>query len=153
MLLTFNTLNCYRYDFLFSLHCKCKRYVNFPKRILHAHVYISGQLTRYYSEYTRTIGSGEDLGLLGSQYYSATTTVSETAPGYFEKGSKCGSDGDCITAKNREHIDAGRAYECGSSWFPQACAVGTDQVLGYASQYYDPGSSVKETAGGWELCE
>ena len=42
---------------------------------------------QYYVEYARTIGSGEDLGMYGSQWYSPTTTVSETALGYFVKGS------------------------------------------------------------------
>ena len=36
----------------------------------------------------KTIGAGDDLGYLGSIYYSTTTTVAETTPGYFIKG-KC----------------------------------------------------------------
>lgn len=39
-------------------------------------------------KYAKTKGAGDDLGSLGSVYYSATTTVAETSPGYFIKG-KC----------------------------------------------------------------
>jgi len=42
--------------------------------------------TQYYTQYAKTVGSGESLGMLGSTWYSATTSVKETAPGYFEKG-------------------------------------------------------------------
>ncbi|PKL14874.1 MAG: hypothetical protein CVV50_02110, partial [Spirochaetae bacterium HGW-Spirochaetae-6] len=42
--------------------------------------------TQWYNQYAKTIGSGESLGLLGTQYYSAKTAVRETAAGYFEKG-------------------------------------------------------------------
>jgi len=42
--------------------------------------------TKWLNPYARTIGGGDDLGLLGSTYYSATTTVSETQPGYFVAG-------------------------------------------------------------------
>ncbi len=36
--------------------------------------------------YAIAVGSGNDLGLLGSEYYSAITTVSEAAENYFVKG-------------------------------------------------------------------
>ncbi|PKN03404.1 hypothetical protein CVU75_02395 [Candidatus Dependentiae bacterium HGW-Dependentiae-1] len=49
---------------------------------LRAEVYV-----QWYTNYVKTIGSGESLGMLGSSWYSATSTVRETAPGYFEKGS------------------------------------------------------------------
>jgi poly(3-hydroxybutyrate) depolymerase len=41
---------------------------------------------KWYTPYTRTLGAGDELGLLGSTWYSATTTVSETKPGYFIAG-------------------------------------------------------------------
>ncbi len=36
--------------------------------------------------YATTVGAGDDLGLIGSQYYSIITTIRETSPGYFELG-------------------------------------------------------------------
>lgn len=44
------------------------------------------EVVKWYTPYARTIGAGDDLGLLGSKWYSATTTVSETKPGYFVAG-------------------------------------------------------------------
>ena len=41
---------------------------------------------QFYSTYVKTVGSGESLGSLGSTWYSATTSVKETSPGYFAKG-------------------------------------------------------------------
>jgi hypothetical protein len=50
----------------------------------------AGRAEKYnylYSEYTRTIGAKESLGIVGTTWYSPTSTVKETAPGYFAKGS------------------------------------------------------------------
>ncbi len=44
------------------------------------------EYVKWYSPHARTIGAGDDLGLLGSQWYSVTTTVSETQSGYFVAG-------------------------------------------------------------------
>ncbi len=37
--------------------------------------------------YAVAVGSGDSLGLIGSEYYSTITTIKETSPGYFEAGS------------------------------------------------------------------
>jgi predicted secreted protein len=61
--------------------------------------------------------------------------------------------GQCITADNQEHIAQGRAYRCGYSFFPRACAVGSDDNLGwlYGSSSSQPPTSVQETAENyWE---
>lgn len=55
----------------------------------------------------------------------------------------------CVTTDNRSHISAGRAYQCGSTWSPQACATGSGANLGYASTYYNQTSSVQETSSGY----
>ncbi len=57
-----------------------------------AHVSAGRAETYYYGINARTIGSGEDLG----GYYYGSSIVSETAPGYFEKGEKC-PDGPDVT--------------------------------------------------------
>ncbi len=41
------------------------------------------------SLYAITVGGGDDLGLVGSEWYSITTTVSETTLGYYKQG-ECG---------------------------------------------------------------
>jgi hypothetical protein len=38
---------------------------------------------KYYTKYAKTVGKGDELGFNNAY---TTTTVKETAPGYFEKG-------------------------------------------------------------------
>lgn len=45
------------------------------------------RVLRDFSYYAKTKGAGDDLGFYGSAWWSPTTTVRETSPGYFEKGS------------------------------------------------------------------
>lgn len=55
----------------------------------------------------------------------------------------------CVTADNRDHRDAARAYGCGSYWsgsYTQACAVGSGDNLGYAMSWYSQTSSIQETS-------
>lgn len=62
----------------------------------------------------------------------------------------------CVTADNRDHQAAGRAYGCGQYWFwhgdyLQACAVGSGDNLGYAMRWYSQTTSLQETSPGyWE---
>ncbi len=51
----------------------------------------------------------------------------------------------CVTSDNITHIQEGRANQIGSVWLPQAAAVGSNDSLGYASQYYNQTSSVQQT--------
>ena len=52
----------------------------------------------------------------------------------------------CVTSDNIAHIQAGRAIQTGNAWLPQAAAMGSNDSLGYASQYYNQTSSVQQTA-------
>ena len=63
----------------------CKTYT--AKNTEHVAAGRAEVFTQFYVKYAKTIGSGESLGQLGSSWYSATTSVKETASGYFEKGS------------------------------------------------------------------
>ncbi|MGD9368652.1 MAG: PKD domain-containing protein [Desulfobacteraceae bacterium] len=59
----------------------------------------------------------------------------------------------CVTADNRAHMDAGRAFACGGfHWYGgQACAVGSGDRLGYAMWWYSQTTSLEETSAGyWE---
>lgn len=62
----------------------CQNYTSTNLEHIAAGRAVAGGLMNYYAY---TIGANDDLGLVGSTYYSATTTVRETAAGYFEKGS------------------------------------------------------------------
>lgn len=54
-------------------------------------------------------------------------------------------EAECITAKNSDHISQGRAYECGGSfWSPNACATGSDDELGSASQWFGATTSLEQ---------
>jgi len=44
------------------------------------------EYTQFTIKYARTVGAGDDLGMLGTTVWSPTTTVRETTPGYYEKG-------------------------------------------------------------------
>ncbi len=50
----------------------------------------AGRAEQYGYVYAKTIGAGDELGL----YYSDTTTVKETSPGYFEEGECSGGSED-----------------------------------------------------------
>ncbi len=61
------------------------------------------------------------------------------------------SKATCFTAKNTEHIKAGRAHY-GTFYTSSAFATGTNQYLGYATTTYDQTTSVQEqSAGQWAL--
>lgn len=59
----------------------------------------------------------------------------------------------CVTADNRDHKAAGRAYGCGRYWwyggYLQACAVGSGDNLGYAIWWYSQTTSLQETSPGY----
>lgn len=61
----------------------------------------------------------------------------------------------CVTANNLEHIESGRAYGCGFQWrgqYFQACAVGSDDNLGWAMSRYVVTTSLQETSPDyWEM--
>ncbi len=87
--------------------------------------------TKWGISYARTIGGQDDLGMLGSTYWSITTTVSETAAGFFVKGvCQSGETGDCYTATLDEHVASSRAYKT-SGWFSLYKATGSNQYLGF----------------------
>lgn len=62
----------------------CKNFTSTNMEHIAAGRAFAGGLMNYYAY---TLGANHDLGLVGSTYYSAITTVRETASGYFEKGS------------------------------------------------------------------
>ncbi len=89
-----------------------------------AESYTSGWFTN-----ARTIGAGDDLGSLGSNWYSTTTTVKETSTGFFAKGScdNGGGEGEAFTATLDEHVAAGRTEKkYGMLYY----AKGSNQYLG-----------------------
>jgi hypothetical protein len=49
----------------------------------------------------------------------------------------------CMTAKNTDHISAGRAHQCGTIYTPQACANGSNNNLGSSSTYAPATSSIQ----------
>ena len=55
------------------------------------HVAAGRAVTYQYGLYAKTKGAGDALGLAGSAFYSPTTTVAETAAGYFKRGA-CPTD-------------------------------------------------------------
>lgn len=55
----------------------------------------------------------------------------------------------CFTATTTEHINAGRAEQCGSIWSPSACAIGSGDNLGSASTWFPATASVQETSPGY----
>jgi hypothetical protein len=58
--------------------------------------------------------------------------------------------GECITASNLDHIDQDRAYRCGFFYW-RACAVGSRDNLGWATNFYSQTSTLQETGGNyWE---
>jgi hypothetical protein len=55
----------------------------------------------------------------------------------------------CVTAKNTDHVSAGRAEECEILYTAKACAVGSGDDLGQlGSEHWSPMSSVQETYPG-----
>jgi serine protease len=88
------------------------------------------------------------IGLYGYEDFSG---VSLTAS-YETEGSDPdpGPSGQCVTADNNTHISQGRASRCGIlNWM--ACAVGSGDDLGWAVEYFEETTSVKETASNyWE---
>jgi C1A family cysteine protease len=52
--------------------------------------------------------------------------------------------GQCVTTSNSNHISQGRAYQCGT-FSSMACAVGSGDNLGWASQWFSMTSSIEET--------
>lgn len=51
------------------------------------HVSAGRAETYFYNVYAQTVGSGDELGL----YYSDSSTLEETSPGYFEEVASCGA--------------------------------------------------------------
>jgi subtilisin family serine protease len=98
------------------------------------------------------VGSNEKLGTLASTVVSLV----ETEQGYQvgvcsdqDDDDDNGEEGVCITAANLTHISEGRAISCGNSFMPSACAVGSNDNLGYASQWFNQTSSVQETSANY----
>jgi C1A family cysteine protease len=59
----------------------------------------------------------------------------------------------CVTDNNNVHISQGRAYQCGS-FNQMACAVGSEDNLGFALDFYAETTSIQETAPDyWERVE
>lgn len=74
-------------------------------------------------------------GRLSAESTTQTFTVPSTTPA-----------SACVTAKNTLHISEGRAYACGTTYSPKACAKGSGQDLGSSSSYLPATTSVQQTA-------
>jgi poly(hydroxyalkanoate) depolymerase family esterase len=111
-------------------------------------------------------GHGGTTACTGTASFTCTVNVSSFASGTYTatlvatdaKGNASTVDvafavstATCFTAKNTEHVAAGRAH-LGSFYTTSAFANGTNQYLGYASSFYDQTSSVQlQSAGSWAL--
>ncbi len=95
--------------------------------------------------YAITVGGNDDLGLVGSIWYSTTTTVAETSEGHFIKGS-CPSDSEPPTVRFGYQVIEPLRFTAGSNLSMRAVAkdnVGVTKVE-YTLEGHLLGSATEE---------
>ena len=121
--------------------------------ISHVELYIDDKLTLtddstpFSFNWTPSGLMAGDLVTVTVKAYSKNdqTTATDSVDVWYKEKTKA-----CVTAKNTEHIDAGRATECMVYSNRHACALGSGTDLGLALEYWSETSSIiEETPGNW----